>query len=112
MIMVIKMRLSILELGVPMPWPATFTVIPLLFVLLYLLHLFLHISLYYSPFISFPHISALPLGLDVHISLSAFIYLEIWWSRVTRYGGWHTLPICYYNLHDAMAEYKFHYIYI
>ena len=79
MIMVIKMRLSILELGVPMPWPATLTVIPLLFLLLllHLLHIFLQISPYYSPFISFPHISALPLGLDVHILLSAFIYLEI-----------------------------------
>ena len=78
MIMVIKMRLSILELGVPMPWPATLTVIPFLFLLVLLhLHIFLQISPYYSPFISFPHISALPLGLDVHISLSAFIYLEI-----------------------------------
>jgi hypothetical protein len=91
MIMVTKMRLhtkfdglSILELRVPMLWSATLTVvIPRLF---YFSSFFPSFSPYSSSLFLSPHISALPLCLSVHILVSALIYLEIWWSTVTRYG--------------------------
>lgn len=117
MIMVIKMRLhtkfdglSILELRVPMPWSATFDRRYTPFFLFLSLFFFLLIL---RLFISLPHISALPSGLDVHISLSALIYLEIWWSTVTRYGGWHILPIYFFTIYTICdGRIQFHFIYM